>query len=333
MFRLTSQTSIGGYVMRGGINSVNIRRSVHEIVDTALIKIPAIGRVNGKDTQPMTSIETSKLWKEGDPVLIMLGYNNDNRQEFKGFVRRVNPSIPVAIECEGYAWQLRRKYLNKAWKNITVKALLKELTGGTDIKVHPLVPDIPLTNFNAGQFPNCLKTLEYMRDRLHLAVFFQFDILYVGLIEGVPGATINYRLGWNVSRDDQLTYRTAEDTRVMIRLFGPLGKASKKPIVEVGDKDGSVVNYHIPNVMDKAHLLNIANDMLRRRKYTGYEGNITGFAQPFCQPSDVANITDRQYNERGGAYFVEGIEIRFGMNGAQRIVHIGPTVSNNNTTN
>jgi hypothetical protein len=38
-------------------------------------------------------------------------------------------------------------------------------------------------------------------------------------------------------------------------------------------------------------------------------------------------LIDKKYNVRTGSYFVDGIEVIFGMNGAQRIVHITRALS------
>lgn len=324
--RLTSIIQIGNYQLRGGVNEAKGKRSVKEIIDTATLKIPSIGRVIGKSALPGSSIQTSKLFNEGDKVTIDLGYNNDNKREFKGFVRRVTPSIPVTIECEGYAWLLRRKRVLKSWKTVSLKEVLKELIADTEITLSPFIPELTLKNL-AINHANALKALEYIKERLHLAVYFQFDVLYVGLEEGVPGSPVKFRLGYNTIRDDQLKYRLASDTKVLVRLVTGKGKKAKRTLIEVGDKDGSLVERRIANVTDAGDLQKIANDLLIQAKYTGFEGYITAFLQPYCQPCDTAVIIDRMYNERGGKYFVEGVEFDFGMNGGQRKVHIGRSLS------
>lgn len=329
MFRLTSIVQIGSYQFRGGVNEVTIKRSVKEIVDTATIKLPGIGRVTGKDTLPASSIETSKLFKEGDKVSIQLGYNNDNRQEFTGFIRRVTSSIPVLIECEGYAWQLRRKHFVKSWKSVKLKQLLTEIIAGTDIVLSHFIPDLNLTNICLNQ-GNCLSMLHYLKEKVHLSVYFQQNILYAGIEEAVPGKDVKYRLGWNVIKDDKLKYRLAEDTRVMVKIFVSKAKNNNTPIFQKGDPDGSIINKHVSSLREAGDLNQLADQLLTYAKYTGYEGNITGFLQPYCQPSDAAVIVDRQYDLRGGKYFIVGTEVVFGMDGARRKVHIGRTLTTSN---
>jgi len=326
-FKLQCLITIGTLEIRGGINDASkIKRGVKEIVDTALLKIPAVGRINKNGTLPLTSIETSKLWTEGDKVTIQLGYNGDLRTEFKGFVRRVTASVPVEIQCEGYAWQLRRVRLLKSYKSVTLKAFLKDLIAGTDITLSPYIPDMVLSNLTINH-ANALKTLEYLKEKIHLAVYFQFDVLYVGLEEGVPGNLVKFRLGWNCVRDDNLKYRLAADTQVLVRLVAGKGSGKKQTIAEAGDAGGSLYQENTANIIDTATLQKIANDILQRQKYTGYEGYISGLLQPFCQPCDTAGIIDKMYDVMGGNCFVEATEVDFTMHGATRKTYVSRSLN------
>ena len=325
-FKLQSIITIGSLQIRGGINECKVKRSVHEMVDTATLKIPAVGRINKKGNLPTTSIETSKLWNEGDAVTIQLGYNGDYKTEFTGFVRRVTASVPVEILCEGYAWQLRRKRLLKGYKSVSLKSFLHDLVSGTDIKLSPYIPDIPLINLSANK-PNALKQLEYVKEHNHLTVYFQFDTLYVGIEEAVPGTAVKFRLGWNCIRDDNLKYRLAADRLVLVRLVTGKAHAKKRTLIEVGDPEGSLFQKNIANIQDHDKLAAIANSLLQKQKYTGYEGYISGLLQPFCQPSDTCVVIDKLYNVMGGSFFVESVEVDFTTNGATRKTHIGRSLS------
>jgi hypothetical protein len=326
-FKLQCLITIGTLQIRGGINEASkIKRSVKEIVDTAMLKIPAIGRINNGNNLPTSSIETSALWTEGDPVTIQLGYNGDLRTEFQGFVRRVTASVPVEIQCEGYAWQLRRVRLLKSYKSVALKDFLKDLIAGTGITLSPFIPTMQLSNLTINH-ANALKTLEYLKEKLHLSVYFQFNVLYVGLEEGVPGKPVNLRLGYNVIRDDNLKYRLAADTEVLVRLVTGKGKNAKRTLVEVGDPGGSLITKYIANVTDTASLTAIANDLLQKAKYTGYEGYVSGLLQPYVQPCDTAVIIDKLYNVMGGSCFTEATEVDFTMHGATRKTHVSRALS------
>ena len=200
------------------------------------------------------------------------------------------------------------------------------VVAGTDIKLSQYIPNMVLSNLKINH-ANCLKTLEYIKDHLHLAVYFLFDTLYVGLEEGVPGNVVQHRLGWNTIRDDQLKWRLAADTSVQIRLVTGKGKNKKRTLYSAGDKSGSMITKNVANLTDATDLQNVANDLLQQAKYTGFEGKSVGFLQPFTQLTDTAALIDKQYNERTGNYFLVGTEVKFGMNGAQRIKEIGRSLT------
>lgn len=320
-FRLSSYIELGAYKFKGGFSSVTAKRSVKDFMDTAVIKLPALSRINNNTELPVSSIETAKIFKEGDKVLIKLGYNGDNRKEFEGFVRRVSPSAPILIECEGYGWQLRRQRILASWKSTTLRQVLERIIQGTDITLSSFIPEVKLTNF-AIRNVNGLQVLEYFRDKLLLTAFFNFNELYVGLQQTVIKEQVNIRLGWNVIRDDQLKYRLSEDTRVLVRITTGKGKKNKRLLYELGDKDGSQREINLPNIQDETWLKKTAEEALQKAKYTGFEGSITCFLQPFIEPSCNAALVDKRY-ERGGNYFTIGTEVTVNMSGGRRKVQIG----------
>ena len=320
MFRYSSNIQLGSFSFKGGYNSIVIKRSSRDFMDTAVIKLPALSRVKNKSGQPASSGKTEKLFKEGDKVLISLGYNDDNHQEFAGFIRRVSPSVPTVIECEGYGWQLRRKQIGASWKNTTLRQVLEEVVRGTDVTLSPLIPDLPLTNFSIINL-NGLQVLEYLRDKLLLTPFFSLNELYVGLQLGMVKNKVNLRLGWNVIKDE-LKSRLAEETKVLVKIKTGKGKKNERIEYEAGDKDGSVREIDLPNVQDNSWVKLIAEDALAKAKYTGFEGSVTCFLQPFVEPSYEAAVVDKK-DDRSGSYFVIGTELTMDMQGARRKVHIG----------
>jgi hypothetical protein len=341
-FKLTSIIKIGEYQFNGGVNEVKIKRSCREIVDTAVLKIPALAQVANYSKKrgipqgdalksALGSVKSSTFFAEGDSVSIQLGYNRAYCQEFKGFVRRVSPSIPVEIECEGYAWQLRRKVLSGSWKIILLLDFLKILVAGTDIIISPHVQNTKLTGLH---FPasNGLKVLELLRDKAHLCCYFLFDTLYVGLEELSPGDSVAFRLGWNTIKTDDLKWRVGDKTPVQVKLIGKKGKKQKAPTYITGDADGALITEHIGFISDPVYLQKVADDVLQRAKYSGFEGGILCFLQPFIQMTDTAVIIYKIYKQRGGKYFTVGTEVTFGVNGGRRKIFIGRRLGGNKET-
>lgn len=355
-FVLNSKIKIGEYTFAGGVNDLVIRKSVYAFVDTAILKIPGLGRiVSIKSTvnnalaiiglaiqtpvknMPISSVQTAKLFQEGDHVAIDLGYNGDMRNEFRGFVRRVNLTTPISIEMEGYAWQLRNYNVLASWKNTTLKEVLQRIIQGTDIVLSPDIPSVKLSNYYIHNRSG-IDALQDLKERTRLTVYFDDNVLYAGLEEGrttAPGtqgglAEVVYNIGYNcVSNQSDLKQRLGKDNRVRVRL-----KSRKKDgthtLYEAGDPGGAVYERTVSFIEDTTQLQNIANAVLKSLKYDGYEGKLLGFLQPYCKPGWKATIKDKKYEgARAGTYFVAGTEVSYGVRGARRKVNITYKLDNN----
>lgn len=337
-FTLNSKISIGTYSFTGGVNELIIKKNVHVIVDTATIKIPGLGRiisaVGSVATVPVGSVQTARLFKEGDKVSIDLGYNNELKNEFRGFVRRVNLTTPVSIEMEGYAWQLRNQNILADWKKTTVREVLERIIKGTDIVLSPDIPVINLTSYFIHNASG-LDALEDMKKRMLLTVYFADNVLYAGIEEGRTTANtdgvkslaglaeVKYNIGYNcpVNQPD-LKQRLGKDNLVRVRLK-TRGKNGKHTLYEAGDVGGAIVERIIAFSNDQNYLKDKAAAYLKKLKYDGYEGKITAFLQPYCLPGWKATITDKKFEgARAGSYFIAGTEVTFGKGGARRIPQI-----------
>lgn len=183
-FYLTSNITIGNY-KNIKPNKVSWKTDVGSFTDSCTITLPRITHMINENPDKTLDLDGRKIYqfKEGDKVEVHLGYNNKNEKRFSGFIRRVKMGIPVELECEGYGYQLYDVIFNKTYGNVTVKQLLKDLTAGTDIKLSEAIPEIPLKNI---RFKNAtgIQVLEYLKKEVLLAVYFNFDELYVGTMFG-----------------------------------------------------------------------------------------------------------------------------------------------------
>ncbi|WPU98380.1 hypothetical protein SNE26_20350 [Mucilaginibacter sp. cycad4] len=349
-FVLNSFIRIGRYSFEGGVSDLVIRKNIHTIVDRAVLKIPGVVRIaaevalaarNALDFIELAdggsapdhrkeSIDIAKLFKEGDPVSIDLGYNGILRSEFRGFVRRVNMTTPVSIEMEGYAWQLRNKNILAHWKKTSLREVLERVITGTDITLSPDIPDMPLTNYRIPN-RNGLQVLESLKDQMFLTVCFDDNVLYAGISEARSTAAegdghndtnlakVAYAIGYNCSSDQpDLKIRYAKNTKVLVRIK----QRSRTGVVttyEAGDPGGAVEERNIPFTGHQESLIALAKNGLMQLKYDGYEGALAGLLEPYCKPGWKAVVSDKRYNGgRAGTYFIEGTEVSFGVNGGVR---------------
>jgi hypothetical protein len=330
MFVLRSKITIGTFTFRG-VNEVNIEKSIFELADTAIIKIPTSARLRNNTGELMQSQPVQQIFNVGDEVTIMLGYGEENKlkQEFKGYVKRINFTNPVEIECEGQSWLLRnRKNIVKYWEKTTLKEVLELVVKDTDIKLHPAIPDLPLRKLKLDNASGT-QVIEYLKELLKgtLTACFFDDMLYVGLAYmDIAKTTVKYRLGWNTIDAGDLKFRRAEETEVNIQ-FQVRADNGQKATIESGKKGGIVRKETISAVTDQKHLQEIAEAKLKQESFDGYEGSITTFLIPFCQHGYRAEVDDKRYPERGGNYFVTSVKTSFGQGGARRTVEIGIQLS------
>lgn len=319
-FVFNSKIKIGAYAFEGGFNDLTIKKSVLILMDTATMRLPALGFIIQNGQLAESSLQTATLFTEGMPVKVELGYNGNYNTEFEGFVRRVSPASPIVLEMEGYGWQLRRKNIMQSWKNTTLLEVAQELVKGTDIVLSKKIPDVKLSNFGIHNL-NALAALEKLKEKLHLTAYFRGNELYMGLQQLNSRLTVKYKLGWNTVRDDKIKYRLASDTKILVRVTKKL-KKGKQLLYEVGDKDGAINAINLNYINGESDIKTIGDNALKMAKYTGYEGGLTALLEPYCKPGDTAEIIDTRANERDGKYFITSTEVTYSTSGAKRITNI-----------
>lgn len=318
MFTLCSEITIGGKALVG-VNDVRIKRSIHELAATAVIKIPVTAVLNRKG-QPPAEVETAKEIKTGDEVLIRLGYNDTYNTEFKGYVKRLNLKTPLEIECEDAFYLTRSKSLTLSGKT-TLTAILKK----TGLPVAEAA-NLTIESFQAPNRPVSWILAE-LKKKFGLAMFFNTDgQLYACEPGKVTDETVKYVLRENVIKDDDLKYQKAEDVNLKIKAVCVYRDGTK---VEgtTGTDGGTEKTLYFYNVKDQNELAALAKAELKRHSYDGYSGKIQTFLFPFAAPCMIADLEDPVYNERNGRYLIESVETTYNTSGGRRNVEIGRRVA------
>lgn len=329
MFIMTSKITIGSYTNIKP-SAVKWKVGVGNFTDECTIELPL--RTYTKDeykedcTYPSGSTERSitelpddkrTVFKEGDSVEVKLGYNGNNTLRFKGFVKRINYAKPLVLECEGYTYQLRDIIFNKSYRNATVKQILVDLTHGTDIRLHEAIPNIVLSNVTFAKFSG-QKVLEWFQKECRLAVFFDFDKLYVGHSkQGIAKPTVKLRLGWNTAEDKELK-KDVSDSNIQIQIVEKSSAGSVKRTKSDKTKYGNVKEVKIRQGLSDSDLKKIANELQKTESYNGYRGTITCFLEPNFEKCYVTQIIDRLFPDRNGKYFVEQIDGSFSSSGGRQ---------------
>ena len=314
MYALTSNIKIGDARITA-ISDVRITRSVYQLGATAVIKLPVTAVLNRAD-EPPTKIETATQINIGDKVTIKLGYDGVNKTEFVGYVKSKNLRTPIEIECED-AFYLTRKKNVKNSGTITLKTLLEN----AGLKIGFCEP-LTLKNYAVPNLP--LSTvLARIKQTYRLAIFFDLEgKIYACKPDNVVGDTVKYVFTKNVISDDNLQYVTKDDVILEVKAICYTKNGSKLEVKQ-GKEGGEMKTLHFYDVESETELNELAKRELAKRNYDGYDGSITTFLQPYAAPTMVAEITDNQYTERSGRYYIEEVSTSFGKGGGRRRIQIG----------
>lgn len=316
MFVLCCEIKIGGVTFKS-VHDVQIKRSIYNLAATAVIKVP-VTAVLKHSGEPVTYIETAEAVKVGDPVEIRLGYDGQMNTEFTGYVKRLNYKIPLEIECEDEYYQTRSVNCVFSKKETSLKQCLAAILPG--IKLGSCA-DLTLKNFVVNGKPGNW-VLGQLKKEYGLTVFFDLGgNLYVGKAHDVQGETVKYRLRYNVIKDEDLKFQLASDVKMKVKAICYY-KDGTKIEGELGEDGGESKTLYYYDVKDAKELKMLAQEELKRYSFDGYRGKIETFLFPYALPGMVAQLEDEVYRERSGSYYIESVDVSFGMGGARRNVEI-----------
>ena len=323
MFLMTSDITIGN-IQKVKPAKVDWKTDVNSYVDTCTIDLPRIKYLDNTkfSTEDKNELNTRReyLIKEGDAVDCLLGYNGTNTRRFKGFVRRVVQGIPVKVECEGYAYLLYDIMFNKTYSSTTAKQIVTDLCEGTEIVISNEIPSIPLQNV---RFKNAtgIQVLDWLKNECKLAVYFNFNELYVGTLFGKTQQTVKLKIGWNTIKDDSFKQREV-DKNVKINIIekNVKGETKRTPadVKKYSNEKDVKVKAGIPSEL----LKQIASRLQTKSNYGGHQGDIELFLEPHFDKGYVASIDGFKYSEKSGNYFTEAVKGSFSKSGGRQTVSL-----------
>lgn len=325
MLNMAFYIEIGDRVL-GLLEKVEIHRSVELLSDTAKIVLPY---ANCGDVVP---IET--YLKRGMPVSIRLGYEEmlkegqtvkDLPEEFRGWLQRIDTDKEtITLECEDDLYLFRKPLENEVLKKVKVTDLLQKVVKGIgqDFKVvntYDWTYEKFVINTATGY-----DVLKKVQEECGADIYLKDGELHVHApgekIQDKEENTVYYDLSKNVE-DADLTYRLAEDKKVEVVVKANMPDGTVKEI-KVGATGGEKVEI-ICATHDEASMKLRGELERKRRSFDGYEGNITTWLLPMCQPGNGAAIHDAEYKQKDGTYFVTSVTTEFSSAGGKRKVDLG----------
>jgi len=327
MLRLCSKITIEAGGTRWQFNSVaecNIVEDMGSLTDTCELKLPRNIKWQGQVAPAGNNKEMIyPPIKRGDRITVELGYDDDLKVRFAGYIRSVDAKVPITIKCEDGMFLLKSlKAEPKAFKNATLKEIVEHLLKGTDITYKLIDDNIYVGAWRITQ-PNVSQELQELKDKVMLSSYFRFiegqSVLYIGLAYPIDNRRkLFFRHGRNIISED-FTYRDKDDIRVRVEAQSFNAK-HKKITYEYGDKDGEVIKLRIDGLTEE-ELKKYALQALERYKQSGFKGSFETFGVPEVSKCDMVEIHASDGNS--GTYLVKKNEISFGTNGYRQKIELG----------
>lgn len=314
----------GKYRLRG-LHSVEIKKSVHQIVQSAKLQLPlSVMKLNNDLSLP--ALERVRLIdniKEGDTIKIELGYNGNNREEFTGFIKRINLKQPLELELEDEMYLFRKIRYTTNFKKATLKQVLTYLlakynqTYGLGVELYDKIPDLTMTNFlieNATGIEVLQSIADIYLQSSYLTTINEKKVLYCGLLYGLARPHINYSLNRNTVSADDLKYDQSEVIKYFVKIVNFRNDGSKHEYSYGNKKDTAIQKNYNGDYTD-VELKRMAEAEIAQQ-VTGYRGSIETMLIPNVEPGNIAVIKDTQFGREGRGY-IGTVTTTFGS-GARR---------------
>lgn len=318
------ETKAGVKYRLRGLHSYEAKKSVHQIVQTCKLGLPLSILYRNNNL-----LERAKLIdkiKEGDKVTVYLGYNGDNKKEFEGYIKRINPKLPLELELEDSMYLMRKIRLKKSFKKNDVRDVITYLLDelykqqGVRFELYADIPKVEVFNFWMNG-ANGITVLQELEDKYLISSYLTEingkPTLYVGLMYGLKKKHVKYVFNRNTISLDDLKYNQPGDRtfKVEMRHINKAGVVKKYPF---GDSHGeSCYSEPLEGDWNYEGIKHRAESILEKNKAGGYKGSFTTFLIPRVEPADVAVCNDAQFKERSGSYYISTVTTTFGS-GARR---------------
>lgn len=317
MYTLDFEVKIGEFYL-GMVDSITIHKSVELLADTCEIVLPA-ARLN-------KALEIEEQIKRGDEVSVSIGYKEVGiKEEFKGYLQRISTDGgSIKLFCEDDLFQFRKDLPNEELKKISLSNLLSKVVKGIgkNYKVncsYTWVYDKFVIRDATGY-----DVLKKVQEECGADIYLKDGVLHIHPPGEVVGKERFYDFAVNIE-EAELSFKRAEDkkVKVVVKAIMPDGKVKE---IEVGSTGGEKVEVKC-HASDTASMKARGEAEVKRRTFDGYDGSITTWLIPECNPGDTASIHDGDYTYKDGTYFVRSVTTEFSEGGGKRKVELGYRLS------
>ncbi|PWN62311.1 hypothetical protein [Chryseobacterium oncorhynchi] len=296
----------------GILAECEIEKSTKNLCDFATIVLPEA------NFNKVLNIQESI--KRADQVTIKLGYDNDLRNEFEGYVKEIiTQDSSLKIKCEDGLFLFRNGVPNKTFKKTNVNTLAQYLIN----HINPAFKLVSDYNISYEKFTIYKATgydvLKKIQEETGADIYFNMakkELHIHPAFTQKSGETL-YSMQHNIE-SSSLEFKTAEDRKVEVTIES-VGADGKTLNYSTGTTGGEKVTKKVGR-MSKSAIKMIADNEYKNKMMSGYEGSFDAWLIPYCEPSYSIGIYDKDYPYKDGRYYVESVVTKFSESGGVRTV-------------
>lgn len=318
-WKITFTTDQGKQYRLGLLAECEITASVDNLTDSAVIILP--------EANMNTVFNVQGTLKRGNQVKIELGYNDEFRTEFVGYINMITTNdSTLKIQCEDALYLFRNKVRDQELKQTDVKAIAEIITQQIDSS-YRVICDYSITyeKFVIHQ-ATAYDVLKKLQSETKANIYFNTERkeLHIHPPYVEKGGDVSYSMQQNIEQSN-LEYKKAIDKKyeITVESTDTKGKTRK---VSAGTTGGDQITVKV-GAMSQEDMLKIANAELIKRSADGYEGSFDGWLIPFVQPTYSALVKDADYPYKDGRYYVVAVTTNFSESGGKRTVQLGIKLS------
>lgn len=303
----------------GVVEEIDIVASVNNLTDIATLTLPA--------TVMNKPINFKGKIKRGTEISIKLGYDEDLKPEFIGFIRdiKVNDSN-LQIVCEDALFLFRKGVANKEYKETNVSGIaqdiIKQIDPSYSLNCDYNITYEKFTVYDATGFD----VLKKLQTETKANIYFDNEnkVLHIHKPYVEIGNKVYYSLQKNVE-NSSLEYQSNIDkkTEVIVESTNTKGKTLK---ISEGVTGGDKITFKV-GPMTEQSMREIAKASLRTENAARYKGTFDTWLYPRIQPTDSHRIKDEDYPNQTAFYYTIAVNTNISANGAVRTITPGIKLS------
>lgn len=297
------------------ISEVEITESVENLVDTAIITLPEAVMNKVLDFENTIS--------RGSEISIELGYDDDLRKEFTGYVKEITTNdSSLKILCEDSLFLFRVGVKDAEMKPTSMKKIAQSLINQIDKSFKLSCDfDIGYEKFTIHQATG-YDVLKKLQEETKANIYFDTEnkTLHIHAPYLEKGGDVVYSMQKNIEKSS-LEYKRAIDKKVEVTIES-IDLKGKVRSYTTGTTGGDKITIKV-GAVSTLDMKKIAEVALQRNNYDGLDGSIDTWLIPYVKPTYSARFLDQDYPEKSGIYYVISTVTTFSDAGGKRVVKFG----------